>query len=144
MATGSCLCGTVRWRMQAPFGAMTHCHCSMCRKAHAAPFATFFGVRAGAFGWTAGERAIVTYRSSPVFERAFCGECGSAVPGRDSDGTIHVPAGCLDDDPGIRPVAHIFTASKAPWHRIVDELPQHAACAFGPLLIRSVEARCFD
>jgi hypothetical protein len=38
-----------------------------------------------------------------------------------------IPAGCLDDDPGIRPAAHIFVASKAPWHPIADDLPRHDA-----------------
>ena len=35
-----------------------------------------------------------------------------------------MPAGCLDDDPGIRPERHIFVASKAPWHEISGALPQ--------------------
>lgn len=33
-------------------------------------------------------------------------------------------AGTLDDDPEVRPVAHIFAASKAPWFDISDELPR--------------------
>ncbi len=37
-----------------------------------------------------------------------------------------MPAGCLDDDPGIRPQVHIFAASKAPWHEITGDLPQFA------------------
>ena len=40
-----------------------------------------------------------------------------------------VPMGALDDDPGIRPQAHIFVASKAPWDTIEDALPQHAEYA---------------
>jgi len=38
-----------------------------------------------------------------------------------------MPAGNLDDDPGVRPVAHIFTGSKAPWHPIRDDLPRFEA-----------------
>ena len=45
MVKGSCLCGTVTWEMQPPFERMSHCHCSMCRKTHGAPFATFVAVR---------------------------------------------------------------------------------------------------
>jgi hypothetical protein len=29
------------------------------------------------------------------------------------------------DDPGIRPSAHIFVDSKAPWFTIADDLPQY-------------------
>ncbi len=46
---GSCLCKTVQWEARAPFFNMSHCHCSMCRKAHAAPFATYVGTKADGF-----------------------------------------------------------------------------------------------
>jgi hypothetical protein len=124
MTKGSCLCGTVQWRMEPPFGEMTHCHCSMCRKAHGAPFATFLEVAAENYHLIAGGGAITDYESSPSFHRAFCGNCGSAVPLTGIGDTVYVPAGCLDDDPGVRPSMHIFAASKAPWHVIADDLPR--------------------
>lgn len=37
-----------------------------------------------------------------------------------------VPMGSLDDDPGIRPQAHIFVSSSTPWETIADGLPQFA------------------
>ena len=33
--------------------------------------------------------------------------------------------GTLIDDPSIRPAAHIFVGSKAPWFAITDDLPQY-------------------
>jgi hypothetical protein len=33
--------------------------------------------------------------------------------------------GTLVDDPSIRPTAHIFVGSKAPWFTIADGLPQY-------------------
>jgi hypothetical protein len=39
---------------------------------------------------------------------------------------VIIPAGSLDDDPIVRPVVHIHTASKAPWFEITDALPQFA------------------
>jgi hypothetical protein len=33
-------------------------------------------------------------------------------------------AGTLDDDPGVRPVGHLFVGSKAPWYDIADDLPR--------------------
>ena len=38
---------------------------------------------------------------------------------------FHVRMGTLVDDPGIRPMFHIFVGSKAPWHEITDLLPQY-------------------
>ena len=57
------------------------------------------------------------------FATAFCRDCGSLVPGISTE-RVNIPAGCLDNDPGIAPLGHIFTASKAPWFTIEDELPQ--------------------
>ena len=123
MNTGSCLCGSVRWRMEGPYPRMTNCHCSMCRKAHGAPFATYIIVDSGRYELLSGADAVAVYESSSVFHRCFCSHCGSVVP-FDSGGHKVVPAGCLDDDPGIRPERHIFVASMAPWHLIADDLPQ--------------------
>jgi hypothetical protein len=36
-----------------------------------------------------------------------------------------VPYGRLIDDPALRPMAHMFVGSKAPWYEISDDLPRH-------------------
>ncbi len=128
MITGSCLCGAVRWQVDGDLGTMSHCHCSMCRKAHGAPFGTYVSAASDNFRWLGGEETISTYESSPGFVRAFCGQCGSVVPDpADDDGHVFIPAGGLDSDPGVRPESHIFAATKAPWHIIGDDLPRHDA-----------------
>lgn len=127
MIRGSCLCGTVRWQIEGDGFELTHCHCTMCRKAHGAAFATYMEAPGDGFAFTAGEQAIVEYESSPGFIRAFCGTCGSVVPSAQGSENVFVPAGCLDDDPGVRPVAHIFVPAKAPWHEITGDLPQYDA-----------------
>jgi hypothetical protein len=38
---------------------------------------------------------------------------------------VHVNLGSLIDAPSIRPTAHIYVGSKATWHTITDDLPQH-------------------
>ena len=55
--------------------------------------------------------------------KCHCSRCGSVVPGEPHDGRVFMPAGNLDDDPGARPMAHIFVDSKAPWNEITDEVP---------------------
>ena len=125
--TGSCLCGTVSWQVDGGLGRMTHCHCSMCRKAHAAPFATYLNTALEGFRWVSGEDAIARYESSPGFLRAFCSSCGSVVPESFRKGQISIPVGCLNEDPGVRPTAHIFAPEKAPWHAIADNLQQFDA-----------------
>lgn len=130
-STGHCLCGAVGWRIRPPYMGMTHCHCSMCRKSHAAAFATYITVAAENHELVSGAEAIADYRSSPTFHRSFCRRCGSLVAAHSDGQEVFLPAGLLDDDPGIRPSAHIFAASKAPWHTIADDLPQYATYSFG-------------
>jgi len=129
MIRGSCLCQTVRYELSEPPEEMSNCHCSMCRKAHGAAFATYARVKAPTLRFTSGEQTLVRFRSSPIATRCFCGICGSpmrflydSIPG-----AAWIAAGTLDDDPGIRPSEHIFVSSKAPWHDITDEIVQHAA-----------------
>jgi len=124
MVHGSCLCGGVRFEAD-DIAIMTHCHCSMCRKALGAAFGTFAHTEHDKFRYVEGEDRIARYESSAGNQRGFCRTCGSSVPVQDrTRPSVPIPAGTLDDDPGVRPVLHIFTGSKAPWWSIDDELPQ--------------------
>src|SRR5262249_35895471 len=118
---GSCLCRAVAWSGDGNPQFMSHCHCSRCRKAHGAAFATFVMAPEADFHLLRGREAIVSYLSSDNFTRPFCGHCGSTVPdGIPTDGLVGVPAGPFDVDPGVRPLAHIFVGSKAPSSDIPD------------------------
>lgn len=123
---GSCLCGSVRYRIEGELGAIVHCHCSQCRKASGASFATNAGVKRAEFSFVAGRSFVSEYESSPGNFRCFCKRCGSPLIKRvdaDPDG-FRLRLGTLDVDPGGRPTAHICVDSKAPWLEIADPLPQ--------------------
>ncbi len=122
---GTCLCGTVRYRIAAPYRWFAYCHCSMCRKQHGALFSAGVGVGRERFEWLAGEADIVHYQATAAFERPFCRHCGAKVPGRSHvDGVLNVPAGALDDQFDARPDKHIFAASRSSSEQIADRLPQ--------------------
>lgn len=127
MIRGSCLCKSVRYEVRGPLGRASHCHCSMCRKAHGAAFATYARVKRSDFALLAGQEHIATYRSSPGVARTFCRNCGSTLQfvtdARPE--SFALALGTLDDDPGVRPALHIFAGSKAPWYDITDGLPEH-------------------
>jgi len=124
---GSCLCGTVRYEVDGPFESMLSCHCSMCRKHHGAPFATFVSAPLAGLRWLSGQDAVEQYQSSPSGSRGFCRICGSVAPMLiEAMGVVLCPAGNLAGDLGIRPQAHMFVGSKAPWYEITDSLPRHA------------------
>jgi hypothetical protein len=100
----------------------------MCRKATGAAFRTRAAVPTDAFRWLKGEELVSKYTSSPGETRTFCSVCGSTLATflRDHPEQIGLPLGTLDDDPGVRPSAHVWVSSKAPWWEITDALPQHA------------------
>ena len=128
MLRGSCLCGSVRYEIRGPVGRVSHCHCSMCRKAHGAAFATYGRVERSDFALVSGADDIASYRSSAGVTRTFCRRCGSNLQfiSEKRPDTLSLALGTLDDDPGVKGSLHIFVASKAPWFHIEDDLPQHA------------------
>lgn len=123
MVRGSCLCGDAAWEAGGPLALMSHCHCSMCRKSHGTGFFTAVAAPAAGFRVVRGESGVARFESSPGNFRSFCRRCGSML-WNGSGEHVFMPAGCLDDDPGVRPIAHIFVASKAPWDEITDALPR--------------------
>jgi len=44
---------------------------------------------------------------------------------------VIIRAGILDDAQGVKPQMHIWVKAKAPWHDILDQLPQYPE-AFTP------------
>jgi hypothetical protein len=133
MLRGSCLCRAIRFEITGPVHDVHHCHCSMCRKSHGAAFSTFARLTAGDFRIVAGEAELRRYRSSAPIERTFCGICGARLTVR-FDGmsdAVWVSLAAFDDDPGVRPGAHMFVGSKAGWEEIADGLPQFTE--YGPM-----------
>ena len=130
---GSCLCGGIAWEIEGPLVWNSHCHCSMCRKAHGAAFATFVGGDARGFRWLRGEDLVTRYQSSPGGPRAFCSICGAVVPVLSFDGAMaFLPLGNSDDEPSLQPQGHIYVASKAPWFELPDDgLPRFDAMPEG-------------
>ena len=126
---GSCLCGEVAYEIEgAPLRAF-NCHCSRCRRGRSAAHGTNFFVPADRFRWTRGQANVTAYRVADArrFAVAFCRHCGGALPFVSTElSAAIVPAGSLDSDPGIQPLAHIFVGSKADWFDITDQLPQYA------------------
>ena len=127
MAKGRCLCAALGYELDGPFSAMIHCHCSMCRKHHGAPFVTFVAAAQAGFRWLHGEDAIEKYASSEQGVRSYCRHCASVAPMLMPEAGLAIaPAGNLDGELGIEPQGHMFVASKAAWYPITDSLPQHA------------------
>ena len=85
---------------------------------------------AAEFEWISGESLVKTYeapvrKKPPGYRRTFSAVCGGPVPMVDGD-VINVPAGTLDDNPGLGLQRHIFVDFKVAWFDITDTLPRCA------------------
>jgi hypothetical protein len=124
---GSCDCGKVTYEFDGPAYRMGCCHCSRCRKARSSAYSTQAFVPIDSFRWLSGEDNLDHYKveDSKYFYTTFCRECSSPMPRAFEEFDVFmVPAGSFDQDPGVRPQAHIYVTSKATWHEITDGLPQ--------------------
>ncbi len=130
VAHGSCLCKKVQYEVEVPFERFMYCHCTRCRKATGSPHAAYGFVKPEAFRWTQGEELVKRYDlpEAKRFGLQFCTNCGSKVPHATRDGArMVIPAGSLDDDPGMKPQAVVFWGSRAPWFTDCSEMTRHDA-----------------
>lgn len=126
MITGSCLCGGVRYRVDAEPESIQVCYCQQCRKAQGAALVTNMPAPAAAFHIETGVELLRSYESSPGKERVFCGRCGSPIYSKTDKkpDVVRIRAGTINEPLPVRPVAHFYVASKPNWWEITDNLPQ--------------------
>jgi len=127
MLEGSCLCGAVRFVIDAPLGTIPLCPCSHCRKASGSAHSASANVPAAAFRILDGVDELRAYSSSPGKQRVFCVHCGSPVLARFDKypDIVRIRVGLLDSEIIDRPAAHIFADSRAQWDDICDPLPRY-------------------
>ena len=127
-ATGSCLCGEVKYEVSGNIGIFQYCHCSRCRKITGSAHAANLFVLTADFLWLKGESLVRRYEppNTKYFATCFCEQCGSTLPWLSKSGKVFiVPAGTLDDDPQIKPSQNIFCGSRPDWYVPASELPEN-------------------
>ena len=115
----------MRYEVADPFAYALNCHCSNCRRTTGAAFKPFAGIARDNSASPDGGDDLMIYGDAAGHD-AHCRRCGSLLYSLVRDGAfVHVAMGTLIDVPSIRPTAHIFVGSKAPWFAITDDLPQY-------------------
>ena len=125
-ATGSCLCGAIRYSIDAPLGSspmeLRACHCTHCQKTSGAGGSVNVPLASDAFKITQGtpKRYAAKADSGRTLYRFFCAECGSPIYSqRESNpAMVTVRAGTLDNAGEMKITAHIWTKSARPWSHI--------------------------
>ena len=122
---GSCLCGTCAFELKGRISAVGKCHCFKCRKVSGTGSNAVHWARPENVEWISGEDNITAYALSDGWSTAFCSTCGSPLPNKATDGSMwFVPAGLIDEDPGVGIRGHIWVSDKPSWEIIGDDSPQ--------------------
>jgi hypothetical protein len=106
--TGRCLCGAVAVGVLRHAGAVSACHCSMCRR------------WSGAAMWVLEAPAdaveiagpVRRHRASSFAERAWCGDCGTQLWIKDDDGPYEIMPGLFDAARAL-PLSHEIYVDRA-------------------------------
>jgi hypothetical protein len=129
LLTGGCLCGGVRYEIDAPPIGAGYCHCTRCQRRTGAAASPQARVQPGSFRLVSGEELIRAYDPGDGgFLKVFCTHCGSGLWSQDpQDPEVRsIRLGSFDGDPGVRPSYRTYVAYAAVWEPIPDDgLPHH-------------------
>ena len=134
MIRGSCLCGAIEYEVEAIPGKIYNCHCSQCRKAHGAAFATQAFAKGETLKFIKGETFLSEYKGGFGI-RAFCSKCGSRLMNYAPDKNLYLSVALSSVDSAFdgAPVAHAFVGSKASWYQPTDDIPSYDEMPAGAL-----------
>jgi hypothetical protein len=122
---GGCQCGAVRYAINGPPLMTALCHCSMCRRANAAPAVAWAMFKAEQVEFTG--RKPAEYASSPAAKRGFCAACGTPISFTADyiPGLVDITIGSLDTPEAMPPALHYWDSKRLPWMRFADDLPKY-------------------
>jgi hypothetical protein len=138
--TGQCLCGQVRFTIDAPPLGARMCWCRDCQRiaSGSATVNVLFPEEAVGYEGEIGTFEMVADSGNRV-ERGFCPTCGAQLYSKTVEprgAPMRVRAGTLDDPELIAPQAIIWTASAPTWAVLDPNLPQHPKGAPAPARTR--------
>lgn len=127
MATGECNCGAIAFEITSEISDVYICHCSICRRSTGSNGIAVVIIDNDKFRWTKGEELINSWRKpGHDWQKWFCRNCGSTLPGANSESNMFVPAGLISNgDENLKVAHHIWVDSKAVWDKIRDAGKQH-------------------
>ena len=122
---GGCQCGSIRYRITGEPVLAALCHCTMCRRAHAAPAVAWAMYAESQLTFLEAEPTI--YESSPGARRGFCPRCGTQISFTADyiPGLVDITIGSLDDPARVPPTLHYWESRRLPWLHLTDELPRY-------------------
>lgn len=122
---GGCQCGDCRYVISGEPIMAAICHCSMCRRAHAAPVVAWALYSSEQVVFSGAE--LNQYQSSAQASRGFCPRCGSQISftAEFLPGLVDISLGSLDDPDAVQPTLHYWHDRHLSWIDFADQLPRY-------------------
>jgi hypothetical protein len=120
---GACLCGGVRFEVDAAPDSLRLCHCTSCKKLSGGAGTVNFGVPPSAIHIVEGEELLQSFTPDGGSAKTFCRNCGANLFGGgwpDSErASVRVPN--IEEPLEAKVGAHLFVRSLAPWESLPDD-----------------------
>jgi hypothetical protein len=112
---GGCMCGAVRYCIEAAPLWVNLCYCQSCRRASGAPVMAYARIPATGFAMRSGTPA--SFASSAGVTRFFCAHCGTSlfVRGDHVKNDTVIAVATLDRADLFPPTLNVHTGDRLPW-----------------------------
>ncbi len=120
---GGCLCGGVRFEVNAAPESASYCHCTRCQRRTGTAASAQVRLVPGSHRITAGEELVRSFEPPDGAIKDFCSACGSALWSRDREGreVVGVRMAAFDGDPGVRPSYRQYVDYASSWEPLPDD-----------------------
>lgn len=118
----SCFFDGVQFTAELPTLFCGHCHCSLCRRPHAAAFVAWTAAPPNWLFITAGHNQTEQYQNSPNGARSFCEPCGDQLFCQVEPGVVDVAMTALHGPIDRAPEDRYYCDSHAQWGEVNDDL----------------------
>ena len=126
-ATGSCLCGAVRFEAAGVSNEIHACHCTMCRNWSGGPG---MGINVESVEFES-EEQLGRYDSSAWAERGFCTRCGTNLFYRLKEPNSYtIWLGAFDDQTPFALTGEIFVDEKPASYDLAGDHPRMTGAEF--------------
>ena len=126
--SGKCLCGAVTYSTDAEPMMTANCHCTDCRTATGAAYATMAFVKRDNVQ-ISGELKSFEHAadSGSTMVKQFCPNCGSQMFTANSarDGVVGIRVGSIQQTDAVKPAFNVFCSSKIASTPLDPALPAH-------------------
>ena len=121
---GSCLCGTIRYKLNSEVRSVVNCHCNFCRSHSGGAFATYAVLPLSDLELIEGEPKLSTFDAEEG-KKHFCSSCGTPIFNINAryPGLCMVYFGTLAKNRDLSPRVNIWCESMLEWVDSIKSLP---------------------